>query len=816
MIRFLAKSIFLSLCFFCSSLFSFAQTINFNELSGSTSSSINGTNTYDNSGFRFQIFNGTAFVSYNTGGFNGTNALDNTGAAFANKGWKITKVDGSDFQLVSIWLQNGDPLASATGTITAYNNGTPVGSTVNVTFDSRTTGAKIFSSNPDFYSIDEIRIEGADLFVLIDNFSYGPPINPVDADPPLVTSISLVGTPLSTATSVNYSVTFTKEAKNVSSDDFQLTTSGTVGTVGAVSGSGSSYTVAVNGIAGEGTIRLDLKGGTDIANVDDTQGTPAYTSGQLHFVGACFVETFETESDASKTFSGNGVNFTLGSGLEIENRTGFGAGNSNRYIINDNTAGSFSLGSATEFTMKTVDLFLSDRSVIDEPSATGSITITGKKGGVDQYTITKNSGFPTNTTVNGGFFTLDFSTDGASSYRNINVDELVFTISGGFVELAIDNFNFCQAAPDVDTQAPVVQSISKTGSPLSTAGTVNFQVTFDEAASNVSMDDFTLLKTGTATGALTGISGSGSVYGLSVTGITGEGSIQIKLNAGTDIADALGNTPPFEFLNGEIHLVGACYIETFENFVNGATSFTSNGKSITLGGNWAVKDRNGFGINSSDVYLENTGTGPYTLTSDIPVKFSKLALFLTSNTGTNPLPTNDGTVTVRGKNGATTAYTITKSTGFPTDFSSNNGFFYLDFATEGGVDNSDTYVDGIEIETGGSFIYLALDNLEFCSDFEAPTGYTATIDQDPITDGNSSNVSFTFADAEIGTTYNYTFSTSASAATVTGSGTIATATDQVTGIDLSGLGVGTVTLSVTLTDPSGNIGDPATDTKQKI
>jgi len=824
MVRQITKRISFLLLFVSISFFSYSQTttVTFNEIPTTNSAnSLNGTNTYNNSGVKFQIFSGSnpsAFVSYTDNGFNNTKALDDNNTVIGGvKGWKITKVDGTAFQLTSIWLQNGCAQCSASGTIKAFSGGVQVGSTVNVAFDSQSTGVKNFGSNTDFYNIDEIRIEGADLYVYIDDFSFGPAVNPVDTDPPLVTSISLVGSPLTNATSVNYSVTFSKDAKNVSSDDFQVTTAGTTGSVGAVSGSGSSYTVAVNNLDGEGTVRLDLKGGTNIANVDDITGTPAFTSGQLHYVGACFVETFETETDASTTFSGNGVSFSLGTGFEIEKRTGFGSGKSNGYIKNNNTAGSFSLSSATEFTMSTIDLFLSDQTNGDNPTATGSISITGKKGGVDQYTITKNSGFPTTTTNDkGGFFTINFSTDGASNYRNINVDELVFTISGGFIELLVDNFNFCEEVPFVDTQAPVVQSISKTGTSLSTAGTVNFQVTFDEDASNVTLDDFTLLRTGTATGALTGISGSGSSYTLSVTGISGEGSVQIKLNSGTNIQDALGNTPPFEFLNGEIHLVGACYIETFESFTNGAISFSSNGKAITLGGNWAVKDRTGFGINSSSNYLENTGAGPYTLSVDIPVKFSKLALFLTSNTGTNPLPTNDGTVTIRGKNGATTEYTITKSTGFPTDFSSNKGFFFIDFATEGGVDNSTTFVDGLEIEIGGSFIYLALDNLQFCSDFEAPTSYTVSIDQDPIKVINSNAVSFTFAGAEIGTTYNYTFSSDGGGTNVTGSGIIASATDQITGIDLSGLGVGTVTLSVTLTDPSGNTGSAATDTKQKI
>src|SRR5690606_23943031 len=90
-----------------------------------------------------------------------------------NTGWKITKVDGTAFQLLSIWLQSGDPGASASGTIKAYKSGAQVGTTVNVTFNSNTAGAKIFSTNSDFNNIDEIRIEGSDLYIYIDNFSFG-------------------------------------------------------------------------------------------------------------------------------------------------------------------------------------------------------------------------------------------------------------------------------------------------------------------------------------------------------------------------------------------------------------------------------------------------------------------------------------------------------------------------------------------------------------------------------------------------------------------------------------------------------------------
>ncbi|WP_435624698.1 gliding motility-associated C-terminal domain-containing protein [Flagellimonas sp.] len=95
-----------------------------------------------------------------------------------------------------------------------------------------------------------------------------------------------------------------------------------------------------------------------------------------------------------------------------------------------------------------------------------------------------------------------------------------------------------------------------------------------------------------------------------------------------------------------------------------------------------------------------------------------------------------------------------------------------------------------------------------------PSGYTVAIDQDPITTVNQAAVGFTFADAQVGATYNYSFSSDGGAGTVADSGTITTATDNITGIDLSGLADGTVTLSVTLTNANGT-GLAAEDTATK-
>lgn len=98
-------------------------------------------------------------------------------------------------------------------------------------------------------------------------------------------------------------------------------------------------------------------------------------------------------------------------------------------------------------------------------------------------------------------------------------------------------------------------------------------------------------------------------------------------------------------------------------------------------------------------------------------------------------------------------------------------------------------------------------------DITAPSGYAVSIDQASITAANDDALSFTFADAETSTTYDYSISNGGTS--VTGTGSVTTATQQITGIDVTSLPDGTLTLSVTLTDGSGNVGTAATDTVSK-
>ncbi len=101
-------------------------------------------------------------------------------------------------------------------------------------------------------------------------------------------------------------------------------------------------------------------------------------------------------------------------------------------------------------------------------------------------------------------------------------------------------------------------------------------------------------------------------------------------------------------------------------------------------------------------------------------------------------------------------------------------------------------------------------------DTTVPSGYSIGIDQSAVSSSNETALSFTFSSAEIGATYVYSIDdTNGGTSAVTGSGTIATATDQISNINVSSLGDGTLNLSVTLTDAAGNVGSAATDSVTK-
>ncbi|GIV82964.1 MAG: hypothetical protein KatS3mg051_2318 [Anaerolineae bacterium] len=118
------------------------------------------------------------------------------------------------------------------------------------------------------------------------------------------------------------------------------------------------------------------------------------------------------------------------------------------------------------------------------------------------------------------------------------------TIAAGVAFDAAGNGNTA-AAPfsrTYDTTAPGVLSITRADPNPTNAASVRFTVTFSEAVTGVDVSDFSLAHTGSITGAsVTGVSGAGSEYTVTVSTGTGSGTLRLDVPGTATVTDPAGN-----------------------------------------------------------------------------------------------------------------------------------------------------------------------------------------------------------------------------------------------------------------------------------
>lgn len=165
-----------------------------------------------------------------------------------------------------------------------------------------------------------------------------------------------------------------------------------------------------------------------------------------------------------------------------------------------------------------------------------------------------------------------------------------------------------------DDLAPTVTSTAPSGSPAATATSVSFAVTFSEAVSNVTSDDFALATTGNAAGTITAVSGSGAVYSVDVSGITGNGTLKLNVNGSTNIVDAAGNAAT-AYSSGTAHSVA---IPTAPDAPTIGTATAANAQatiSFTAPVNTGGSAITGYTVTSSPDNVIGTGsTSPIVVT----------------------------------------------------------------------------------------------------------------------------------------------------------------------------------------------------------
>ncbi|MDQ2863787.1 MAG: hypothetical protein M3R50_09115, partial [Bacteroidota bacterium] len=222
--------------------------------------------------------------------------------------------------------------------------------------------------------------------------------------------------------------------------------------------------------------------------------------------------------------------------------------------------------------------------------------------------------------------------------------------------------------------------------------------------------------------------------------------------------------------------VKAQYTETFESQAPTASYFNSNGQSFTLTNNFTVySSRGGFGYQHSNRFIDNSiGVG---VNQDNAIKTTNASEFTTKNLwlyvsmdgGNNP--SDDGSLIITGKLGGVVKFTITKTSGFNNSFIQNNGFTYVDFSAEEGVDNSNKNIDEIDFQLQGNFNYIGIDNFTWAPQIVLPLNllsYNASAQQ-------NGTVKLSWQTAYENNTSNFTIEKSIDGKNFTQTGSIAAA-----------------------------------------
>jgi hypothetical protein len=169
--------------------------------------------------------------------------------------------------------------------------------------------------------------------------------------------------------------------------------------------------------------------------------------------GQTSTEVYETESNASTSFTDNGVIFNILThlgGFDIQANfpgTGWnGTAIDNRYIDNNGagnvtTDASFSIKTTSNlFKVNRFWVFLSANNL--NQNVAGTLTVTGKLSGVTKFTQTKTSGFATGLGATNGFTLIDLTNLNGQNYSNIIIDQLQVTIGGAYNYFCLDAFTW--------------------------------------------------------------------------------------------------------------------------------------------------------------------------------------------------------------------------------------------------------------------------------------------------------------------------------------------------------------------------------------
>jgi len=393
----------------------------------------------------------------------------------------------------------------------------------------------------------------------------------VDATAPAGTAVADLAGGAAVA-GFTFAVSFPEAVANVSVDDFALTASaGITGQITAVTGSGGAYVVTVAGIQGSGTLGLGLAAGSDIADLAGNLAT--LTSDTRLVVGATPVQPVITGYTTDTGVQGDGITSDTAPIL-----SGLGLPGGTITILDTEVPGAQPV---TTTVLANGTWSVAVPNLADGPHAfvAGLADATGTPIGLSAplplvVDTIADGGAPATLDVDpagdgqinaaeAGTVTfvvagLDADAMGTVTFRDARHGLTVMDVGNGANTVDLSGFSGPVTstlairdpagntatrdgtAITVDTVAPAGTALPST--PAETgAASFSYAVSFPEAVLNVTAEDFLLSATGTATGRIKAVAGSGGSYTVTVADIAGTGTLSLGLSPVSDIADAAGN-----------------------------------------------------------------------------------------------------------------------------------------------------------------------------------------------------------------------------------------------------------------------------------
>lgn len=364
--------------------------------------------------------------------------------------------------------------------ITSAVDNTPSGT--NEPFSVSPTGGMVLGSTYDL----QVRVYDADggAGALLGTFNF-PGALILDGTQPDLQSVVITGTNPAAPGSVQFLATFSEAVTGVGTGDFTKTGTTTGGSVASVSGSGSTRTITVNGFTGNGTVGITAAGGITIT---DLAGNGIVTP---------------VSPSPNQTYTIDGTAPTVASILRLGS---------------DPTASS-PLTFSVAFSEPVSGVVAGNFSAATTGSvSTGAIGISGS-GQV--YTVS--------VPVVSGTGTVGLTVTAAG------ITDLVGNALGSGTPTGVNQIYTFQTA------APTVSSITLVNGNPTTSGSVQFLVTYSTTVTGDTNANYTAAVTGTVAVGGVSRSGSGATRTVTVTGITGDGTLGLNIGLAPVIEDSLGN-----------------------------------------------------------------------------------------------------------------------------------------------------------------------------------------------------------------------------------------------------------------------------------